>query len=421
MTIQMRRATSSTNRIWGDAMKKSHESKRSGSSGTTNEERDKFIPAREPEECKTTEQSSDQGRSQQSTRIWMSGLLIIGLFAIAVFAAPAASRAAEIAVGVSVRIGPPPLPVYVQPICPGPGYIWTPGYWAYDPDRGYFWVPGTWVMAPTVGFLWTPGYWGWGGAAFIWHAGYWGPHVGFYGGINYGFGYNGVGFVGGEWRGGNFFYNRSVNNFGRMHFANVYYRPVATNFAANRVSYNGGAGGLRARPTPGELAAQRDRHIEATSLQRQHEMVAHNDRAQFASVNHGSPHVAATGRPGEFRGASVVPSTRAGGAANPARYHSTNPGHANSYSGTHSPNPGVGGTHQVMTAHPNSTSPHSSGTRQARTAPGQFHSTSPNHKELSRGPTPSHQTTSHQGQPQQHSSRPSEGGRSEQHGNESHH
>ena len=62
--------------------------------------------------------------------------------------------------------------------------------------------------------MWTPGYWGWGGAAFIWHAGYWGPHVGFYGGINYGFGYTGVGFVGGEWRGRDFFYNRSVVNIG---------------------------------------------------------------------------------------------------------------------------------------------------------------------------------------------------------------
>ena len=26
------------------------------------------------------------------------------------------------------------------------------------------------------------------------NAGYWGPHVGFYGGINYGYGYGGVGY-----------------------------------------------------------------------------------------------------------------------------------------------------------------------------------------------------------------------------------
>src|SRR5215472_3847994 len=122
---------------------------------------------------------------------------------------PAQSRA-QIAVGVSVRIGPPALPVYVQPVCPGPGYIWTPGYWAYGPD-GYYWVPGTWVQPPVVGVLWTPGYWGWSNGYYLWHEGYWGPHVGFYGGINYGFGYTGVGFRGGYWNNGAFFYNRSVN------------------------------------------------------------------------------------------------------------------------------------------------------------------------------------------------------------------
>ena len=43
-------------------------------------------------------------------------------------------------VGVSVTIAPPELPVFDQPICPGDGYIWTPGYWAWDGE--YYWVPG---------------------------------------------------------------------------------------------------------------------------------------------------------------------------------------------------------------------------------------------------------------------------------------
>lgn len=117
---------------------------------------------------------------------------------------------AQIGVGISVSFGPPPIPVYEQPICPGDGYLWTPGYWAYDDDDGYYWVPGTWVEAPEVGFLWTPGYWGWGGNAFFFHEGYWGPEVGFYGGINYGFGYGGVGYEGGRWEGGHFSYNTYV-------------------------------------------------------------------------------------------------------------------------------------------------------------------------------------------------------------------
>src|SRR5580693_6865854 len=113
----------------------------------------------------------------------------------------------QIGVGISVRIGPPALPIYAQPLCPGPGYLWTPGYWAWNDEGGYYWVPGTWVVAP-IGMLWTPGYWGWGG--------------GFYGGINYGFGYGGVGFFGGEWRGGAFFYNRAVVNVSSVHITNVY-------------------------------------------------------------------------------------------------------------------------------------------------------------------------------------------------------
>src|ERR1700760_1856623 len=99
---------------------------------------------------------------------------------------------AQAQIGISVRIGPPPLPVYVQPPCPVDGYLWQPGYWAYDDVDGYYWVPGAWVAPPDPGLLWTPSYWGWDDGYYVYHSGYWGPHVGFYGGINYGFGYPGV-------------------------------------------------------------------------------------------------------------------------------------------------------------------------------------------------------------------------------------
>ena len=84
---------------------------------------------------------------------------------------------------ISVGFAPPMLPIYVQPPLPSPGYLWTPGYWAYGPG-GYYWVPGVWVRPPQLGVLWTPPYWGWGGGQYLFHEGYWGPHVGFYGGIN---------------------------------------------------------------------------------------------------------------------------------------------------------------------------------------------------------------------------------------------
>ena len=114
------------------------------------------------------------------------------LLAIVMLAMPASSSAQVL---VSITTAPPELPVYEQPICTGEGYIWTPGYWAYGPE-GYFWVPGTWVLVPEPGLLWTPGYWVWSDGLYVWHAGYWGPQVGFYGGVNYGYGYSGTGYQG---------------------------------------------------------------------------------------------------------------------------------------------------------------------------------------------------------------------------------
>src|SRR5271156_5689166 len=203
---------------------------------------------------------------------------------------------AQIAVGISVHVGPPAIPVYVQPVVPGPGYIWTPGYWAYGSDD-YYWVPGTWVLAPTPGYLWTPGYWGFVGGAYGWHGGYWGPHVGFYGGVNYGFGFGGVGFVGGEWRGGAFAYNSAVANFGGVHVTNVYEnRTIVTqNTIVNNehVSFNGGVG-IQASASATELQAANEQHIQPTSNQVQHANFAAQDRSQLASVNHGSPTTTAT-------------------------------------------------------------------------------------------------------------------------------
>jgi len=224
--------------------------------------------------------------------------------ALLVFASPAPSSAAQVAVGISVRIGPPALPIVdVQPLCPGPGYIWTPGYWAYGPD-GYYWVPGTWVMAP-VGMLWTPGYWGFANGVYAWHAGYWGPHVGFYGGIHYGFGYDGVGYVGGRWDRGVFRYNTAVSHVDVRIVHNTYVdRTVVVNERnVTRVSFNGGDHGVRAIPTHDERIYMHEHHEAPVAVQMEHEHDARMDRSFLASENHGHPVVVATSRPGEFHGA----------------------------------------------------------------------------------------------------------------------
>ena len=59
--------------------------------------------------------------------------IFLPLLPFVMLAMPAASSA-QVSVGVSIHIGPPALPVYVQPVCPGDGYIWKPGYWAWGPD-----------------------------------------------------------------------------------------------------------------------------------------------------------------------------------------------------------------------------------------------------------------------------------------------
>lgn len=221
---------------------------------------------------------------------------------------------------VNVGFAPPALPVYEQPICPVDGYIWAPGYWAWDPDyQDYYWVPGTWVLAPQPGYLWTPAWWGWENGGFAFHEGYWATEVGWYGGINYGYGYWGHGFWGGRWDHDRFFYNTAVVHVNETIVRNVYIDKtviINNNETVNRVSYNGGEGGVRERRTPQEETVARERHIPPVQMQEQHREMAHSDPHMRASANQGRPPVAATARPAEFSGRDVVAAREAG-----APYH----------------------------------------------------------------------------------------------------
>ena len=204
---------------------------------------------------------------------------------------------------ISADQAPPALPDYDQPEAPGDNYLWTPGYWGYG-DVGYYWVPGVWIIPPYYGALWTPGYWGWYGGRYRWHGGYWGLHVGFYGGINYGFGYIGTGYFGGYWHGNAFIYNRAVTNVGaRVSVTNVYNRTVVydhVTYGARptlRVSYNGGHGGINVAPRPSEMAAMHESHTAALPGQRNlRDSAAQNPQAAFNN-NHGRPAVAAQQQP----------------------------------------------------------------------------------------------------------------------------
>jgi hypothetical protein len=189
---------------------------------------------------------------------------------------------------------PPAIPDYEQPACPQDGYLWQPGYWAYSvPNANYYWVPGVWLAPPTVGYLWTPPYWAFANGVYAFNAGYWGANMGFYGGIDYGFGYGGVGFVGGEWRNGYFAYNTAVLRVGFN--THTYVDARYNGRIVNHYAFNG-RGGAMARPNEHELAAMHDRHIMATAEQNRNQRAAMTDKRQFAGPG-GKPANLSTARP----------------------------------------------------------------------------------------------------------------------------
>lgn len=230
--------------------------------------------------------------------------LILGAAPTGAFITPAQAQVAD---SVSAGVAPPLLPVYAQPPIPGPGYLWVPGYWAWD-GQEYYWVPGYWATPPAADLLWTPPYWAWNDGVYDFYPGYWGPTVGYYGGIDYGFGYPGAGYEGGYWRNNQFFYNTAVNNLAGAQIANVYNHAVPAN--ASKVSFNGGAGGTAAKPTQAQIAA-RAHTTPPTAEQTQHQQTASRDAALRFNANHGRPPIVATRRANEFHGAGAEAATRA--------------------------------------------------------------------------------------------------------------
>jgi hypothetical protein len=241
------------------------------------------------------------------------------------------AAAAQVAPCVSLAVSQPPpaLPYYQQPPAPAANSMWEPGYWAWGPV-GYYWVPGTWVPAPVVGVYWTPGYWAFAGSGWIWSPGFWGPSVGFYGGINYGFGFFGVGFVGGVWAGSTFAYNTAVTNVNTRIVRNVFFNRVVVRHGTivargrvvgggtrvrsgtvvgrgtvdrhgtirgSRVAFNGGHGGISARPTAAQHAIASGKRLGSTSVQRGHVAAAAQNRNNLVAFNHGRPPVTTTRTP----------------------------------------------------------------------------------------------------------------------------
>jgi hypothetical protein len=75
--------------------------------------------------------------------------------------------------GISVG-GPPPPPQVVGPVgvAPGPGYVWTNGYWDWNGGR-WVWVGGNWVVPPHGHRVWVEPYYHPYRGAYHYHRGHW--------------------------------------------------------------------------------------------------------------------------------------------------------------------------------------------------------------------------------------------------------
>jgi hypothetical protein len=101
-----------------------------------------------------------------------------------------------------------------------------------------------------------------------------------------------------------------------VHITNVYVNRTVIVNNESHVAFNGGEGGIAVHATAQEEAYSREPHTAPVAAQVQQEHAASQNKALFASNNHGAPAVAATARPGEFSGKGVVGAKAAG-----APYH----------------------------------------------------------------------------------------------------
>ncbi|MDI1247051.1 MAG: hypothetical protein PSV24_16790 [Rhodoferax sp.] len=65
----------------------------------------------------------------------------------------------------------PPVPLYESVPMMQPGYVWAPGYWAWNNDR-HIWVRGR-TMVQRDGYRWAPDRWEQQGGAYVRQPGRW--------------------------------------------------------------------------------------------------------------------------------------------------------------------------------------------------------------------------------------------------------
>jgi hypothetical protein len=194
--------------------------------------------------------------------------------------------------------------------------------------------------------------------------------VGYYGGVNYGFGYGGIGFAGGEWRHGAFAYNTAVMHVDEriVHTTYVDRTVVERGYVArdSHVAYSGGPGGIRHAPNAQEQTFAHEQHVAPTAYQTQHMNSAQADRTSYVKNNGGHPAnlvasrpLAAEAHPAPAVSHGAVSAGRPASTAYSPHSNTSAPVHAN----TTAP------VHNTPTAPAHTTAPPRTNTAPARPAP----------------------------------------------------
>lgn len=71
-----------------------------------------------------------------------------------------------------VQSAPPPPRYAVVGVAPGPGYVWTSGYWDWR-GANWAWVEGRWMRPPRPRAVWVSPEWRQEGRAWRFHRGHW--------------------------------------------------------------------------------------------------------------------------------------------------------------------------------------------------------------------------------------------------------
>src|SRR5262245_55632880 len=74
--------------------------------------------------------------------------------------------------GAYVRYGPPAPRYGAGGYAPGPGYVWTDGYWDWR-GRDWHWMSGSWVRPPRPRAVWVTPRWYQDGRHWRFRRGYW--------------------------------------------------------------------------------------------------------------------------------------------------------------------------------------------------------------------------------------------------------